>query len=145
MTQEFRLAIRRLRSSPLFSTSVCAALGLTSAAILAAGVLVYAILLAPLPYEDPEELVFVQMQSLRTGGVGPLTPGDYLDIREQAKTLALAAAAEAWSPVRSGENAAERITGLRVSGDLFSLLGVAPELGRPSSQPTIRPVPPRLS
>jgi putative ABC transport system permease protein len=128
--QEFRLAFRRLRSAPLFSVSVCAALGLTSAAMLAAGVIAYAVLWAPLPYENPDELVFVQMQSLRTGGVGPLTPGDYLDIRGQSKTLELAAAAESWSPVRSGENAAERVTGLKVSGDLFSLLGVAPDLGR---------------
>ncbi|MDA0206129.1 MAG: ADOP family duplicated permease [Acidobacteria bacterium] len=134
MTQGFRLAFRRLRSAPLFSVSVCAALGLTNAAILAAGMLAYAVLLAPLPYEDPQELVFVQTQSLRTGGAGPFSPADYLDIRKQSRTLALAAAAEAWSPVRSGENAAERITGLRVSGDLFSLLGVAPELGR-----TIKP------
>lgn len=130
MTQELRLAFRRLGSAPLFSTSVCTALGLTSAAILAAGVLAYAVLLAPLPYESPDELVFVQVESLRTGDVGPFTPGDYLDIREQTRTLALTAAAEAWSPVRSGENAAERITGLRVSGDLFPLLSVAPELGR---------------
>ena len=98
--------------------------------MLAAAVLAYAVLLAPLPYEKPEELVFVQTQSLRTGSIGPLTPGDYLDIRDQARTLALAAAAEAWSPVRSGDSAAERITGLRVSGDLFSLLGVDPEIGR---------------
>src|SRR5690606_35582055 len=69
-------------------------------------------------------------QSLRTGDIGPLTPGDYLDIRSQSETLEFAAAAESWSPVRSGENAAERITGLKVSGDLFALLGVAPELGR---------------
>lgn len=124
------MAIRRLRTALVFSASVSAALGLTSAAMLAAGVLAYAVLWSPLPYEDPEELVFVQMQSLRTGGVGPITPGDYLDIRAQSQALELAAAAEAWSPVRSGENAAERITGLKVSGDLFSVLGVAPELGR---------------
>ncbi len=130
MIQGLQLALRRLRSAPAFSLSVCAALGLTSAALLAAGVLAYAVLWSPLPYEKPEELVFVQMQSLRTGGVGPLTPGDYLDIRKQAKTLKLAAAVEVWSPVRSGDEAAERIAGLRVSGDLFALLGVAPELGR---------------
>jgi predicted permease len=75
-------------------------------------------------------LVFVQTQSLSTGRAGTFAPADYLNLREQSKLLESTAAAEAWSPVRSGDAAAERLKGLRVSGDLFRLLGVPAESGR---------------
>ncbi len=115
----------------MFALSVCAALGLTSAALMVACVVAYAVLLSPLPYSEPDELVFVQQQSLRTGNLGPFSAADYLDVRNQSTTLASAAAAEAWSPVWTGDGAAaERLTGLRVSGDLFETLGVPAEYGR---------------
>ena len=131
MIQVFRIAFRRLSRAPMFALSVCAALGLTSAALMVACVVAYAVLLSPLPYSEPAELVFVQQQSLRTGNLGPFSAADYLDVRAQSTTLASAAAAEAWSPVWTGDGAAaERLTGLRVSGDLFATLGVPAEYGR---------------
>lgn len=128
--QELQLAIRRLLRTPVFSLSVCTALALTGAAVMAATVAAYAVLVSPLPYDAPERLVFVQTQSLSTGRPGTFAPADYLDLTRQSTTLGSAAAAEAWSPVRSGEGAAERLKGLRVSGDLFRLLGVPADAGR---------------
>jgi len=128
--QELQLAVRRLLRTPVFSLSVCAALGLTGAAVIAATAAAYAVLVSPLPYDNPERLVFVQTQSLSTERTGTFAPADYLDLQEQSTTLDSAAAAEAWAPVRSGEGAAERLKGLRVSGDLFRLLGVPAESGR---------------
>jgi predicted permease len=128
--QELQLATRRLLRTPIFSLSVCIALGLTGAAVMAATAAAYAVLVSPLPYDHPEQLVFLQTQSLSTGRTGTFAPADYLDLREQRTTLESIAAAEAWSPVRSGEGAAERLKGLRVSGDLFRLLGVPADSGR---------------
>lgn len=130
MTLNLRMAIRRLTRTPLYSLSVCAVLGLTGAALTAAGVTAYAVLVDPLPYAQPEELVLLQRQSLRSGGLGPFSPADYLDVRSRSMTFEALAAAESWSPVHSGDGTAERLTGLRVSGDLFTVLGVGAARGR---------------
>ena len=105
-------------------------LALAGAALTATGVIAYGILIAPLPYEKPGELVFLQRQSIRTGGNLNFTPADYLDVARQARTLEPVAAAGVWSPVITGMDAAERLRGLHVSGELFRVLGRSATLGR---------------
>ena len=130
MIRELRLAVRRLLRAPLYSLSVCAVLALAGAALTATGVIAYGILIAPLPYAEPGELVFLERQSLRAGSSINFSPADYLDFRREAQTLETVAAASSWSPVIAGDGAAERLTGLQVSGDLFAMLGRPAALGR---------------
>ncbi|MEZ5393057.1 MAG: ABC transporter permease [Bryobacterales bacterium] len=131
MTRSLRLAVRRLFRAPLYSLSVCAALALAGAALTATGVIAYGILLSPLPYEEPAELVFLQRQSIRTGDNLNFTPADFLDVAQQSRTLESVAAAGAWSPVITGiDAAAERLRGARVSGELLPMLGRRATVGR---------------
>jgi predicted permease len=130
MLRALRLAARRLWRAPLYSLSVVAVLALAGAALTATGVIAYGILVAPLPYEAPGELAFLQRQSIRTGGNLNFTPADFLDVAREARTLEPVAAAGAWSPVITGMDAAERLRGLRVSGELFPLLGRRAIFGR---------------
>lgn len=145
MIQALRLAVRRLFRAPLYTVSVCGVLALAGAALTASGVVAYGVLFAPLPYAEPDEIVFVERQSLRTGSPENFTPADFLDVRERAESLAGVAAVEAWSPVASGDGAAERLKGVRVTGDLFQVLGRQASLGRvlepaddrPEAAPTV--------
>ena len=118
MRRSLRLAVRRLFRAPLYSLSVCAALALAGAALTATGVIAYGILLSPLPYDEPSELVFLQRQSIRTGGALNFTPADFLDVAQQSRTLESVAAAGSWSPVITGvDAAAERVGPEGASGD----------------------------
>ncbi|MCB1020370.1 MAG: ABC transporter permease, partial [Acidobacteria bacterium] len=115
----------------MYSLSVCAALALAGAALTATGVIAYGILLSPLPYDEPSELVFLQRQSIRTGGALNFTPADFLDVAQQSRTLESVAAAGSWSPVITGvDAAAERLHGARVSGNLLPMLGRRASVGR---------------
>ena len=130
MLRALRLATRRLARAPLYAGSVSGVLALAGAALTATGVIAYGILLAPLPYEDPGGLVFLERQSLRTGGNINFSPADFLDVHDRARALEDVAAAEAWGPVITGDYAAERLRGLRTTGELFALLGRQAALGR---------------
>lgn len=130
MIPAVRLAVRRLARAPLYSLSVCVVLALAGAALTAAGAAAYAVLLAPLPYDAPKELVFLERHGLKDGDRGPFSPADFLDFRNRTTTLDFLTAAESWSPVITGDGAATRLRALRATGDLFQLLRLGPALGR---------------
>jgi len=130
MLQEIRRALRRLRNDPLYSLTVLGVLGLTTGAAVALFTVVDRTLLQPLPYAEPERVTLVLRQSLRDGARGPFSPADFLDMRERVRSFEQMAACESWSPVLTGAGQAERLTGLRATGELFAMLGVPPLLGR---------------
>ena len=88
-------------------------------------------LLRPLPFQEPDQLVFLQETARReTVESRPLSYPNFLDWREQSKSFGQMAA---WNQITlslSGEGEAERITGEAVSAGYFSLLGPQPVLGR---------------
>ncbi|PWT90959.1 MAG: hypothetical protein C5B56_04580, partial [Proteobacteria bacterium] len=91
---------------------------------------VYGVLLRPLAYPRPEQLVFVQESSLRHGGIFPTAPGTYMDWRDQQNVFQSIAAAEMWGATLTGSGRPEEVDGLRASTSLLSVLGVAPMIGR---------------
>jgi putative ABC transport system permease protein len=91
---------------------------------------VYSVLLRPLAYPRPEQLVFVQESSLRRGDIFPTAPATYTDWRDQQDVFQSIAAAEVWGATLTGSGRAEEIEGLRASTSLLSVLGVAPTIGR---------------
>jgi putative ABC transport system permease protein len=63
-------------------------------------------------------------------GDGPVSAGNYIDWRDQSRSFAATSAAEAWSPNLTGIDSPEHIPGLKVTPDLFPMLGIGPMLGR---------------
>jgi len=57
-------------------------------------------------------------------------PANFRDWREQSHSFDQLAAVQGWDANLTGEGIAERAEGYRVSSDFFSLLGVAPLMGR---------------
>ncbi|MGH9497193.1 MAG: ABC transporter permease, partial [Candidatus Sulfotelmatobacter sp.] len=63
-------------------------------------------------------------------GDGPVAPANYIDWRDQNHSFTAMGAADFWSPNLTGVESPENITGLKVTQNLFLMLGIEPMLGR---------------
>ena len=130
MLADVRYGIRSLGKSPRFTAIAVLVMALGIGANAAMFSVVYNVLLRPLPFPQPERLVFLQETSLRHGGMGPTAPATYADWRDQQHVFQTIAAAEAWGGSLTGRGRPEAISGLRVSPSLLSVLQTSPILGR---------------
>ena len=125
---DLRFALRQLRRRPIFALASAGTLALGIGAATAVFSVTDAVLIRPLPYPEPERLVVVQALA---GGreVGTSEP-EFLDFRAATTVFeGLAAVAPTSTLLQSGGRA-ERLEAAGVSRELFSILGVAPALGR---------------
>jgi predicted permease len=83
--------------------------------------LVDGILLRPLPYSNPQQLVGVK---------GTYPKGGLVAMREQMRTMDVATYSEDHEFNLTGYGEAVRLPGTMVSAEMFSMLGAQPELGR---------------
>ena len=123
--QDIRYASRMLFKNPGFTALALVALALGLGANTAIFSVVNSILLKPLPYADPQNLVVALH-----GGNLPVSPADFLDYRRDVTALEQLAAAQGWGGSLRGAAGPEMIQGLKVSSNMMQLLGVAPMLGR---------------
>jgi predicted permease len=129
--QDIRYGLRQLHRSPGFAGVAVLTLALGIGANTAVFSLVDTILLRPLPYRNPEELVLVS-ETVQMGGdteVG-MAAGEYLDYRDRNRSFAQAAAYEAAGFNLTGEGTPLRVSAAAVTASAFPLLGVRPRLGR---------------
>ncbi|HEV2834693.1 MAG TPA: ABC transporter permease [Pyrinomonadaceae bacterium] len=129
--QDLRYAARMLWKNPGFTTVAVIALALGIGANTAIFSVVNTVLLRPLPYKDPEQLVMVWEDATRHGYPRD-TPAvaNFIDWRDQNTVFSGMAAIDHMNFNLTGIGDPERLTGRRVSGNLFSMLGVEPQLGR---------------
>ena len=125
LVRDLRYGVRMLRRNPGFTAVACLVLALGIGANTAIFTVVDAVLLRPLPYRDAEKLVVVLHH-----GDGPVAPANLLDWRAQNHVFEGMGAAEYWTPNLAGEDRPEKVWALRVSADLFPLLGEPPLIGR---------------
>jgi predicted permease len=125
LAQDLRFALRMLRKSPGFTAVAVLTLALGIGANGAIFSVVNSVLLHPLAYNDPDRLVTILHY-----GTAPVAPANYLDYRDQSKSFEAMGAAQAWSPNLTGAAPPEHLIGLRVTQNMFPLLGVQPEVGR---------------
>lgn len=130
---EVRLAARRLAREPGFSVPavLTVAVGIGIAASVFA--LVDAVLIQPLPYPEPERLVSVRHEapgaSLTSGRDG-ISAGIFLHYRDQNQAFEQISVYERIEHTLTDLGAAERVQAILASPELFSVLRVAPQLGR---------------
>jgi putative ABC transport system permease protein len=129
--QDVRYGLRVLLKNPGFTAVAVIALAIGIGANSAIFSVVNTVLLRPLPYKDSERLVMVWEDDTKHGYPRD-TPAaaNYVDWRDQNKVFEGMAAIAEQSFNLTGVGEPERIVGRRVSANLFSLLGVAPQLGR---------------
>src|SRR5262245_20266057 len=119
--QDLRYAVRALRRNPGFACVAVLTLALGIGANTAVFSLIDGILLARLPYPAPEQLV---------GITGFYPGGAFAAMRQEVTSLDVATYAEGKTFTLKGDREPERVSGARVSAELFSILGVKPGLGR---------------
>ena len=133
MVRDVRYALRQFSTAPTFTLVATLTLALGVGANAAIFSVVNGVLLRPLPYPQPERLLFVDgVLSRPEGEVSfQLSYPDVQDIRAQSKTLALISPwATSWGLTLGRDDGAERLDANFVGRDYFSILGATPLLGR---------------
>ncbi|MCZ6918136.1 MAG: ABC transporter permease [Gemmatimonadetes bacterium] len=131
MLQDLRFALRSLFKAPGFTAVVVLTLAVGIGANTAIFSVVNGIILRPLPFDHPEELVLIWGSDLRTGSdQNVVSPLNFEDWRDMNAVFTGMAAATGWGPTLSGDGDAVRLSGNGVSEDMFAILGVTPVLGR---------------
>ena len=129
LSQDVRYALRLLIKSPGFSIVAIATLVLGIGANTALFSVVNGVLLNPLPFAHPEQLVALH-ESKPNFASGSISFPNFRDWRSQNHTFSAMATARPYAFSLTGLGKAEQVNGRFVSSDLFSVLGVKPVLGR---------------
>ena len=129
---DFRYAVRLLRRTPVFTIAAIGTLALGIGANTTIFSLVRDVLLRPLPYQNPDQIVMVWEDRTAAGFPrNPTAPGNYRDWRVMNRSFTdMAATGFAFANI-TGDGAPELVLGRRVTANFFSVLGVQPVLGRP--------------
>ena len=129
--QDLRFGYRQLLSKPGFTLVAVLSLALGIGANTAIFTLVDAVLLRPLPFKNPEQLVMVWEDATSIGFPrNDLSPATYADLKSQNQVFEDMAAIGFRSLNLTDDGEPERVEAQRVSANLFPLLGVSPVLGR---------------
>lgn len=120
--------LRGLRKSPGLTAAVIATLMLGIGATTAIYTVVYAVLLAPLPYPQPDQLVMVW--SKVNGGNNGMSAGDFLDWKEQSKSFQQLCAFTGGSFNLATEDQPEQLDGMRATPGWFNMQGIPFLMGR---------------
>jgi putative ABC transport system permease protein len=131
LLRDIRYGIRGLLKRPGFTAIALIALALGIGANTAIFSLVNAVLLRPLPFAEPDQLVWM-FGNIRNGGSrASVSPLDFLDYRQQNTTFEEFAAMTSF-PIAlnlTGNGDPERLTAAAVTGNYFQALGVKPAIG----------------
>lgn len=121
-------ALRQLRKSPVFTIAAVLTLALGIGATTAIYTVVYATLIAPMPYPNPDQLVMVwsKIQGFRNG----VSAGDFLDWQQQSTSFQALKAFTGTSFNMAGKEAPEMVRGQMVTPGMYSMLGNRLALGR---------------
>ncbi|MFL6584249.1 MAG: ABC transporter permease [Chthoniobacterales bacterium] len=143
MGHDIRYALRQLIKHRGFTAVAVLTLGLGIGANTAIFSVVDAVLLKPLPFPRPNELVAIGAIDLSEKKSPPtldsLSYPDFFDIREQNHTFAKVAVYRDRTLALVDEQGAQGLVAQKVSGDFFDVLGVQPKLGRGFSRDDERP------
>lgn len=129
--QDLNMAQRSLRRSPGFTLMAVFVAAMGIGANTAAFTLLDYVLLRPLPFPNPEQLVMVYQTQLANGYTRMVTsPANFEDWRKMSKSFdAMGAYTEA--PVNmSGEGEPQRLQTMQITEDVLPALGVKPAYGR---------------
>ena len=129
LRHDLRFAVRALRRRPGFAAVVVGTLALGIGANSAIFSVVNGVLLRPLPYQRPAEVVTLWMR-WPGNAHGELSQPEYWDLGEQSRSFTRLAAFADGSLTLTGAGEPERLRAGFASAGALPLLGVAPALGR---------------
>ncbi len=131
---DLRFAFRQLLKSPGFTAVTVLTLALGIGLNTAIFSLANPILFRPLPVRDPSRLVYLNQMNPGRGfdenSHYNIAYPDYLDWRAQNRVFEDVGVYQSASWTVTGQGDPQRVRGATVSATLFSVLGIAPSLGR---------------
>jgi predicted permease len=144
MFQDLRLGLRILLKNPGFTAVVVATLALGIGANVALFSVVNGVLLNPLPFPQPEQLVTLD-QSKPNFEMGAIPYPNFRDLQKENRTFSAMAVSRGFGFSLIGAGEAERVSARLITADFFTVLGVKPVLGRtfapgedePGAQPLV--------
>src|SRR5688572_29821648 len=129
MYQDLRLGLRMLLKHPGFTAVVVMTLALGIGANVALFSVVNSVLLNPLPFPEPDQLVTLH-QSKPNFETGAIPYPNFRDLQKENRTFTAMAISRPIGYSLLGAGEAERVNARLISADFFTVLGVKPELGR---------------
>ncbi len=133
LIRDFRLGCRSLLKSPTFTAVAISTLALGIGANTAIYSIVHAVVLNPLDFASPDELMMLWERDPDDAGVlskGRVTAANFRDWHAQATAFQSMALFGSASFNWTGDGEAEQLRGAVVTDEYFTVLGVHPELGR---------------
>ena len=131
LIQDIRYALRLMRRTPLFTAAVLLTVALAIAANTTIFSVVYAVLLKPLPYAEPNRILQVfeknDRMNILNNGASAL---NFKDWREQQRAFENIAGISFASYTLTGSAEPEQLAGNLISASLTQVLGVRPIVGR---------------
>src|SRR5215211_5683175 len=132
LMQDLRYSLRMLLKSPGFAFVTLFTLALGIGANTAIFSVVNAVLIRPLPFNEPDRLVMVWNKGVEAAGGDrtPLAVADLLDWRAQQSSCESVGAFQNAFYSYIGGDTPEQVRGARVTADFFSILGARAAEGR---------------
>ncbi|MGK2858924.1 MAG: ABC transporter permease [Thermoanaerobaculia bacterium] len=135
MTSEIRSALRSMFRRPMFAAVVVATFAIGIGATTAIFSVVDGVLWRELPLADPDRVFVVAERDVFRGEGGlPVSPANFLDLRDQLRSFSGVAAFDPGGADLIREGQPETVRSARVSEDFFATFGLAPILGREFSR-----------
>lgn len=130
LLNDIKFGLRLLAKSPGFTCTVIAVLALSIGANTVMYSLAHAILIEPLPFEEPEQLVQIWEDPTGQGDKNTVSGGAFLDWRKHSQSFgAMSVVSQSTKNITGNQNP-QRLAGYEVSPDFLKVYGIQPHLGR---------------
>ena len=140
VARDVRRAMRTLARSPGFSIVAILTLALGIGANTAIFSVVNAVILQPLPYPKPGQLVYISSQFPAQGFEQFwVSPPEFLELQERSRSFSVIGAYATGQANLTTEERPLRVNAMRASAELFQATGVAPMAGRTFNPAETRP------
>ena len=130
MFSDLKFALRSLVKSPAFTLVAVATLALGIGVNTAIFSVVQSVVLAPLAYQQPEQLAAVWSQNIQKGDRSGFSPAGFRELEKQFTSASSLAASYYYYYNLTGVEKPTQVTGGQVTQDYFKVFGVQPALGR---------------
>jgi putative ABC transport system permease protein len=135
MLTDLKYALRMLVKNPTFALVAVLTLALGIGANSAIFSVVDTVLLRPLPFKDPDQIVMAWARYVNdSGGKGVHSYLDYVDLRDQSQSFSGMAAYTRTAGTLAQAEDAQALEGVAITPEIFDVLGVPPLLGRGFTQ-----------
>ena len=131
LLQDIRYGIRTLTRQPGFAATAILTLALGIGATTAIFSVVNAVVLRPMPFDEPDRNVVVTNRNLKTGNLNTTVSGpDFRDWRDQSRSFAAIAHQQSFETSVTVNNASDYATTTRISPGYLRVFGAAAVAGR---------------